>query len=329
METFTRTKNTSFKVLTLLFLSVLFLSMNQGYAQNMRTARYMQKKQAVAEDKWHAALLNSDSAKKAGVPLTNLKVVNFAVENLGRQVGNGECWTLAREALLTAAAEAPRGYVFGRLLAKNDAWLPGDIIQFDSCHFEESYPGGWSSFDLGWPNHTAIIHSVAGSQTLLLHQNFGNDRRVQTLPLNFAYMVSGNYRVYRPIPASDKNPNDDREPALAPAFRQQADTFGAQRPGTFGSKAPGTFEQRPGTFAADSQHADVSMPYRQYGKELDEILSRLEALHAKNIPVSSYLDRVEAIYQQLRAGGGKHREISRSIQNLKREIKNLEKNRNK
>jgi hypothetical protein len=149
-------------------------------------------------DLWHAPLVQNDPS----VPEINVRVANFAVEHLGKQIGNGECWTLAKEALVSAGAQAPRDYAFGRELQQGEPWLPGDIIQFTSCHFVDVQPHRRSTFDLGSPNHTAIIHSMPNGKVVILQQNVNGDRHVQTQTLNFANMVGGSYKLFRPVPAS-------------------------------------------------------------------------------------------------------------------------------
>ena len=172
-------------------------------------------------DLWHAPLVQNDPA----VPEINVRVANFAVEHLGKQIGNGECWTLAKEALASAGAQPPRDYVFGRELGRGEPWLPGDIIQFSSCHFVDVQPHRRTTFDLGSPNHTAIIHSLQNGKVVILQQNVNGDRHVQTQTLNFANMVGGSFKLFRPVPASmvqsgagQNNPNQrhhkhDRENA--------------------------------------------------------------------------------------------------------------------
>src|SRR5438552_529643 len=49
-----------------------------------------------------------DKAKAA--PTINDKVVEFCKKNAGEQVGNGECWTLANEALKAAGAKSSAAY---------------------------------------------------------------------------------------------------------------------------------------------------------------------------------------------------------------------------
>lgn len=47
------------------------------------------------------------AAKKSEVPALNQQILDFAVKHLGTQVGNGECWTLADEAMRSANATHP------------------------------------------------------------------------------------------------------------------------------------------------------------------------------------------------------------------------------
>jgi hypothetical protein len=134
-----------------------------------------------------------------GFPDLNVRVANFAVEHLGTKVGDGECWTLAKAALLAAGAQPPIGYVFGRELPPNEPWLPGDIIQFSGCHFVESQPDRKIEFTLGTPQHTALIYAVNHGNVTVLQQNVNDDKRVQTQTLNFQDMDKGNFKVYSPV----------------------------------------------------------------------------------------------------------------------------------
>ena len=149
-------------------------------------------------DKWHAAMVPDG----IGLPDLNVRVVNFAVQNLGQKIGNGECWTLAQQALIKSGGQRPRGFVFGRELVQNEPWLAGDIIQFTDCHFVDVQPNRRTTITLGEPDHTAIIHSIPNGLVVVLEQNVNHDKRVQTQTLNFATMTSGNIKVYRPLPAN-------------------------------------------------------------------------------------------------------------------------------
>ena len=54
-------------------------------------------------------------------------IVRFASSMIGKKVGNGQCWTLAAEALKAAGAEPPKGYTFGDEIPLEDL-QPGDIL---------------------------------------------------------------------------------------------------------------------------------------------------------------------------------------------------------
>ena len=148
-------------------------------------------------DKWHAPPVPTNW----GFPELNVRVANFAVDHLTKKVGNGECWTLAKQALVAAGAQSPSGYVFGRELPYGEPWLPGDILQFTKCQFVDVQPNHRSTTTLGTPNHTAIVYSVSNGNVVILQQNVNNDKHVQTQTLHFSNMVSGNLIVYRPMVA--------------------------------------------------------------------------------------------------------------------------------
>jgi hypothetical protein len=129
----------------------------------------------------------------------NRKVVRFALDHLGKKVGDGECWTLADEALAAAGARRPGtgGYgfdVFGRAVEQR-ALAPGDVIQFDKAFFQ-SRDGSWNTFG----QHTAVVAAVKGTRVTLLHQNYGNKRTVERLTLDLADLQRGALHCYRPEP---------------------------------------------------------------------------------------------------------------------------------
>ena len=144
----------------------------------------------------------------------NRRILDFATSNIGRKVGNGECWTLAAEALDYAGAVPPNLYDFGQEISLRQL-QPGDVLQFRSARFEEA--NYWAQ--LGVPDHTAIVYSTKGSKTFILHQNFGK-KIVTILDIDFSNMVSGNVQAYRAIPRgsnqrrdleAERRDNEDRE----------------------------------------------------------------------------------------------------------------------
>jgi hypothetical protein len=141
----------------------------------------------------------------AAMPALNQKVVRFARGKLGQKVGNGECWTLADQALRAAGARRPGrggmgGYVFGRALRKGETALPGDVVQFENASFTHTGPGG-SSSTTTMPRHTAVVYRVRGTTLTLLHQNFGGDRTVRVGRVDLAEKKGGTVTFYRPLPA--------------------------------------------------------------------------------------------------------------------------------
>ena len=140
---------------------------------------------------------SENKARRGQVPSSPLAkdIVRFASSMIGKQVGNGQCWTLAADALKAAGAEPPRGYTFGDEIPLEDM-QPGDILQFKTTRIEE--PGYWAV--MGTPDHTAVVYSI-GDRTFILHQNVGGKKYVQTFDIDFDNMTSGRVQVFRPRPA--------------------------------------------------------------------------------------------------------------------------------
>lgn len=152
-----------------------------------------------------------ESADPAEVTELNQRIVAFAVEHLGEQVGNGECWTLAADALRAAGAEPPDMYDFGEEIPL-DQITPGDILQFTSARFE--IPGGYIL--MGMPDHTAIVYVVDGQRVFVLQQNFGGPI-VSILDIDFADMTEGAVQAFRAVPARNpKLPPPIDDPTQAP-----------------------------------------------------------------------------------------------------------------
>ena len=127
----------------------------------------------------------------------NDNVLAFARKNLGVQVGNGECWTLAADAMRAAGAGRPDRYVFGRELEPDEPIAPGDVLHFDAVKIVE----GRRTLTLGSPDHVAVISQVLGpNRVRILHQNFGGKRTVMELDLNLAAMTEGKTKIYRVQP---------------------------------------------------------------------------------------------------------------------------------
>jgi hypothetical protein len=143
-----------------------------------------------------AAAQRVSVAKESQVPALNHQILDFAIKHLGTEVGNGECWTLADEAMKSANTTHPAAYVWGRPLGGNERVFPGDIIQFTTVRLQN---GTWWEI-LGDPNHTAIVREVKSSGVyVILHQNYGKPGKiVSELTINLNTKTAGEFVIYRP-----------------------------------------------------------------------------------------------------------------------------------
>jgi hypothetical protein len=156
---------------------------------------------------WAVAALGQADAQvqsKPNAASLNQRVLNFARSKMGQQVGNGECWTLAYQALDAAGAKRPgqdglQLYQFGKVVNLR-AVVPGDVLQFENVNFKHTNPNGsWSSSS--YPHHTAIVSAVSGARITLLNQNVGGNRTVQvsTIDLNDR-LPGGTLTAYQAVP---------------------------------------------------------------------------------------------------------------------------------
>lgn len=146
------------------------------------------------------SLGKDDTELAVHLPALNRKVVEYAQTKKGQKIGDGECWTLAAEALRAAEAHVPVEpmlYVFGKELGPRDAVFPGDIIQLEKARFESKMKK-----PLEFSHHTAIVLEVMGPDTVkMIQQNFGEtDKTVSLLPLNLKELTKGTMQIYRPQP---------------------------------------------------------------------------------------------------------------------------------
>lgn len=144
----------------------------------------------------------------------NQSVHQFATGNIGTQVGNGECFTLADRALRQAGARSAADY--GTITADADyQWgsavslrelLPGDIIQFRDYRVTittvttvrtETGGGGWSentetdTQTRSRPHHTAIADNVqAQGVVTVLEQNVGTGSGRRKTQRNTLYFTT-------------------------------------------------------------------------------------------------------------------------------------------
>jgi hypothetical protein len=119
----------------------------------------------------------------APIPPLNQKVLEFARERMGEKVADGQCMSLAVEALRYAGAKRypfdPSGdFVWGRPVASFKEALPGDILQFRNAVFQGKRwisRRRWVAWHHEYPHHTAIVLEVRerGRVVAILHQNVG------------------------------------------------------------------------------------------------------------------------------------------------------------
>jgi hypothetical protein len=138
----------------------------------------------------------------------NDQVLEFARSKLGQKVGDGQCSSLAAEALRHAGGAPRRGEhgVWGDELKSLVDTKPGDVIQFDDVEFvhrEFREDGAMLTQVISFPHHTAIIARVRKRGTkpilVILHQNVGGSQIVQEWTINIAHKSRGTVKVYRPV----------------------------------------------------------------------------------------------------------------------------------
>jgi hypothetical protein len=154
------------------------------------------------------------------------QVVAYARHRLGQVVGDGECFTLADNALRNAGARSAADYgtvtpdadyQWGSSVSLADL-RPGDIIQFRNYRYdrevETSHADGSSETNTDFqerPHHTAIVERVgANGAVTVLEQNapvgapdtrsdlFFSDRDDSTGSTRTRIRVRGRFWFYRP-----------------------------------------------------------------------------------------------------------------------------------
>jgi hypothetical protein len=152
----------------------------------------------------------------------NRKVVQFCEAHVGKQVGGGECSSLAYAALRAAGAKelndfpsypGEGDYVWGKLVytvaARNGKAVeqavgrfkirPGDVLQFRDATFEGQENGRHYTWQ--YDHHTAVVLKMnhRTGTMLILEQNVNGKRFVQRGTLILTDLRSGWLRVYRPV----------------------------------------------------------------------------------------------------------------------------------
>jgi hypothetical protein len=165
------------------------------------------------------AVAKTDPAAPVADPKLGEKVVEFCKAKLGQSVGDGECGTLAQQALAAAGAAGlgkdhpnPGDFVWGELVfvlevkdgrrvrdPKGATAKPGDIIQYRDAMLPSTFKGRGALFLT--PHHTAIVGEVKRNGDLVVfEQNVGGTREVVKSTQQINSLRQGWLRVYRPVP---------------------------------------------------------------------------------------------------------------------------------
>ncbi|WP_305986722.1 hypothetical protein [Roseibium sp. MMSF_3544] len=150
------------------------------------------------------------------------RLISFATDRLGRQEGNGQCWTLVNNAFSTLGFHKPSAtYNWGREIEQLANARPGDVFQFRNFEVttrvenDEGYETETQS--RGDPRHTAILESIDanGVATFLecnVNGSFNVQRnrfRLSTADLDdgegtrTTVRVSGSFTIYRARKSGD------------------------------------------------------------------------------------------------------------------------------
>jgi len=168
-----------------------------------------------------SSIIPSSGAPKE--PTLAEKILTFCTQHKGEKVGDGECSSLADNALKDAgakgrSAEKPNkgDYVWGEPVytqvtgeAKPQGKLtdikPGDIIQFRDVKLAGKEANGWT-YTMSFGHHTAVVAAVenGGATIRIFHQNYGGKRVVMDGVLHPADLKEGWLRFYRPVAKTGK-----------------------------------------------------------------------------------------------------------------------------
>ena len=139
-------------------------------------------------------LISYFSTSAQDTALVSKKIISFCNAHIGKKVGKGECWDLAKEALDFSGAQWTPPYGFGRKLSENEIALPGDIIQFEKVKIV--YPNkNWTEL----PHHTAVIYKITShGKYTLAEQNANNKKIVSLSEIDLNFLKTGKFTIYRP-----------------------------------------------------------------------------------------------------------------------------------
>ena len=155
-------------------------------------------------------------------------IVAYARSKVGQKVGNGECTSLAVDALRQCHARRPDPVlgIWGDEVKSLRDLQPGDILQFEDVIFVKQHvrgDGALLTLTSHYPHHTAIVARVRkrGPKPVLviLHQNAGpaggedeEFKVVREWTLEMATHRGGSVRAYRPVAGRPRRPQQSAKP---------------------------------------------------------------------------------------------------------------------
>ena len=141
-------------------------------------------------------------------------VSGWCLHHMGQQVGRGECWDLAHDALLKGCGKhafvstyTHHGYPILEIIGTSsgpsvvrgpeDEIREGDVLQFTSAQFRD----GGEVRTAGAPDHTAVVIGKNGDKLEVAEQNVGGVRVVKSGSYVLKHIEAGSVVVYRPVPS--------------------------------------------------------------------------------------------------------------------------------
>lgn len=147
-----------------------------------------------------AAAFAQQAAAPAALPSLNQQIWDYTHQHVGKKVGRGECWDLAKYSLNEANAKWDGKLKYGKPIdPKKETVLPGDLIQFEGVKTEHITADGYTH-TATMTHHTAVVYKVKGKGSYeIAHQNNAvSGRKVGVTDFDLDTVQRGKVRFYRP-----------------------------------------------------------------------------------------------------------------------------------
>jgi hypothetical protein len=146
-----------------------------------------------------SAVAQNSMPASSPTPALNKQIVAFVDKHMGKKIGRGECWDLAKYSLNEAGAKWDKAFKYGKPIdPKKDEVFPGDFIQFENVKVQFEKDGGIHTETM--TQHTAVVYKVnAPGVYVIAHQNNAfSGRKMGTSELDLATVKRGKLKFYRP-----------------------------------------------------------------------------------------------------------------------------------